>query len=72
LEQRKMEAIVALLPDHPTPVEKRVHVRDAVPFAIWDPRQKPDNVEHYDEQSCAAGSFGTVHGDEFIRAVFQK
>ena len=72
LEQRKMEAVVAVLPDHPTPVEKRIHVRDAVPFAIRDPRQAPDTVERYDEQSCAAGAFGTLHGDAFIRAVFQK
>ena len=64
--------VVAVLPDHPTPVETRTHVRDAVPFAIRDPRQVPDNVERYDELSCAAGSFGTVHGDTFIRAVFGK
>jgi 2,3-bisphosphoglycerate-independent phosphoglycerate mutase len=72
LEQRKMKAVVAVLPDHPTPVEKRIHVRDAVPFAIRDPRQAPDKVERFDEQSCAAGEFGTVHGDAFIRAVFGK
>jgi 2,3-bisphosphoglycerate-independent phosphoglycerate mutase len=72
LEERNMEAVVAVLPDHPTPVEKRIHVRDAVPFAIRDRRQAPDTVEHYDEQSCAAGGFGTVRGDEFIRAVFQR
>jgi 2,3-bisphosphoglycerate-independent phosphoglycerate mutase len=66
------QTVVAVLPDHPTPVEKRVHVRDAVPFTIRDPRRSPDRVQWYDEQSCAAGSFGTVHGDEFIRAVFQK
>ena len=64
-------AVVALLPDHPTPVEMRIHVRDAVPFAIRDPRQRPDSVTQYDEASCAAGGFGTVHGDAFIRAVFQ-
>ena len=64
-------AMVALLPDHPTPVEMRIHVRDAVPFAIRDPRQRPDSVMQYDEASCAAGDFGTVHGDAFIRAVFQ-
>ena len=68
----KTEAVVAVLPDHPTPVEKRIHVRDAVPFAIRDPRQAADNVERYDETSCAAGSFGTIHGDTFIRAVFGK
>jgi len=66
------QTIVAVLPDHPTPVEKRIHVRDAVPFLIRDPRRAPDAVERYDEQSCAAGSFGLVHGDEFIRAVFAK
>jgi 2,3-bisphosphoglycerate-independent phosphoglycerate mutase len=53
-------------------VEKRVHVRDAVPFVIRGPRHPTDKVERYDEHSCAAGGFGTVHGDEFIRAVFQK
>ena len=66
------ETVVAVLPDHPTPVEKRIHVRDAVPFAICDPRQTPDPVARYDEVSCAAGSLGTVHGDAFIRAIFQS
>jgi 2,3-bisphosphoglycerate-independent phosphoglycerate mutase len=64
------KTVVAVLPDHPTPVEKRIHVRDAVPFAIRDPRQAPDNVARYDEASCASGSFGTIHGDTFVRAVF--
>ncbi|MEI8063926.1 MAG: cofactor-independent phosphoglycerate mutase [Verrucomicrobiota bacterium] len=68
----KTEAVVAVLPDHPTPVEKRIHVRDAVPFAICDPRRQADAVQCYNEASCAVGSFGTVHGDEFIRNVFQK
>ncbi|NQU10023.1 cofactor-independent phosphoglycerate mutase [bacterium] len=72
LEQQNLEAVVAVLPDHPTPVEKRIHVRDAVPFAIRDPHRSPDRTERYDEESCAAGSFGTLHGDAFIRSVFQK
>ncbi len=72
LEAKKTEAVVALLPDHPTPVEMRIHVREAVPFAIWDPRQQPDAVQHYDEQSCAHGNFGELHGDQFIRNVFGK
>jgi len=68
----KTDAVVAVLPDHPTPVEKRIHVRDAVPFAIRDPGQTPDAVQRYDEMSCATGSFGTIHGDTFIRTVFGK
>ncbi len=67
----KTEAVVAVLPDHPTPVEQRIHVRDAVPFVIRDPRQQADSVQCYDEISCAAGGFGTVRGDKFIRAVFR-
>jgi len=66
------QTVIAVLPDHPTPVEMRVHVRDAVPFAIRDPRRTADAVDRYDERSCAAGSCGTVHGDEFIRSLFQK
>jgi len=72
LEQQKMDAVVAVLPDHATPVESRIHVRDAVPFAIRDPRRAPDAVQRYDEQSCAPGALGVVHGDQFIRAVFQR
>lgn len=64
--------VVAVLPDHPTPVEKRIHVRDAVPVAIRDPRQPADQVTSYDEVACAAGALGTLHGDAFIRAVFGK
>lgn len=72
LERRKPEAVVAVLPDHPTPVEKRIHVRDAVPVAIRDPRNPADSVERYDEVSCAGGSLGTLHGDQFIRMLFAK
>jgi 2,3-bisphosphoglycerate-independent phosphoglycerate mutase len=72
LEARGTQAVVAVLPDHPTPVELRCHVRDAIPFAIWDPRREPDAVQTYDETSCRAGAYGTVHGDEFIRAVLGR
>ncbi len=72
LEQRGIEAVVATLPDHPTPVETRVHARDAVPFALRAPGVKPDAVTQYDETSCAKGSHGLLKGDEFIRKVFGK
>ena len=72
LKARGTEAVCAVLPDHPTPVELRIHVRDAVPFAIWDPRQAPDAVERFDEASCAAGAYGLIQGDTFIRSVFGR
>ena len=72
LENKGIEATVAVLPDHPTPVDLRIHVRDPIPFAIKDPTQEPDAVQQYDEKSCEAGSLGLVEGDQFIKAFFGK
>jgi 2,3-bisphosphoglycerate-independent phosphoglycerate mutase len=72
LEKKGFEANIALLPDHPTPVEHRIHTREPVPFVIWKPGNCADGVQQYDELSCAEGSFGTVRRDEFIRSLFDK
>lgn len=58
---------IAILPDHATPVEKRIHVAEPVPFAIWHKGIEPDAVASYSEESCAAGSYSTLHLAEFIR-----
>lgn len=57
---------IALLPDHPTPVELRTHVSEPVPFAIWHPGISSDDVIAFDETSCAKGRFGTLYLNEFI------
>ena len=51
---------IALLPDHPTPVEIRTHVKEPVPFVIWHPNILPDNVSTYDEVSCREGGYGML------------
>ena len=43
---------IAVLPDHLTPVEMRIHVGQPVPFLIWYPGIEPDEVQQYDEVSC--------------------
>ena len=48
---------IALLPDHPTPVEIRTHVKEPVPFAIWHRGIQPDKVTTYDEKSCTRGEY---------------
>lgn len=70
LEEEKMEVVVAVLPDHATPVEMGNHVKDPVPVAIRDPRVPADGVEIYDEQSVKKGSLGMMHGNEFIKKLF--
>ena len=57
---------VAILPDHPTPVELRIHVAEPVPFIIWHPGITPDGGETYDEVSCVSGSYGLLRLEEFM------
>ncbi len=62
-----MPVSIALLPDHPTPVEVRTHVNEPVPFAIWHQGIEPDTVQTYDEMSCANGAYGTLKLGEFMQ-----
>ena len=58
---------IAVLPDHLTPVEMRIHVGEAVPFLIWHRDIKPDEVTCYDEVSCVSGSYGLLRLHEFMQ-----
>lgn len=62
---------IAVLPDHPTPVEIRTHVKEPVPFLIWYPGIVADEVKQYDEVSCVSGSYGMLHLQEFMQ-TFMK
>lgn len=57
---------IAVLPDHPTPVEIRTHVKEPVPFIIWYKGIEPDDVSTYDEVSCVSGSYGLLTLNEFM------
>lgn len=63
----KEEVAIAILPDHPTPCALKTHTRDAVPFTIYKPGIKPDDVEVYDEFDVKKGVFGVLERDEFIK-----
>ena len=60
---------IAVLPDHLTPVEMRIHVGQPVPFLIWYPGIEPDEVKQYDEVSCIEGSYGLLKLGEFMHAL---
>lgn len=57
---------IALLPDHPTPVEVRTHVNEPVPFVIWNRNIEADDVMTFDEESCVGGGYGMLRLNEFI------
>jgi len=62
---------IAVLPDHPTPVEIRTHVKEPVPFLIWYPGITPDNVIQYDEISCVRGEYGMLYLQEFMHSLME-
>ena len=62
---------IAVLPDHLTPVEKRIHVGEPVPFVIWYPGIVPDTVERYDEVACVSGSYGLLRLNEFMETLMR-
>ena len=57
---------IAVLPDHLTPVEMRIHVGQPVPFLIWYNGIQADDIQQYDEVSCVSGSYGLLKLDEFM------
>ena len=62
---------IALLPDHPTPCRIKTHTSAPVPFIIYKPDTKSDNIQAYNEFSAQKGSFGLLKGDEFMKALFK-
>ncbi len=63
---------IAVLPDHLTPVEQRIHVGQPVPFLIWHRGIEPDDVQQYDEVSCASGAYGLLKLDEFMHTFIKE
>ncbi len=62
---------MAILPDHPTPVEMRIHVSEPVPFIIYHKGIEPDKVQVYDEKSCVEGSYGLLRLQQFMQQFMQ-
>jgi len=60
---------IALLPDHPTPCATKTHTKKPVPFIIYKTGNTPDEVSVYDEFAPEKGSYGLLHGPEFMREL---
>ena len=62
---------IAVLPDHPTPVEVRTHLKEPVPFLIWHRGIEPDSVKAYSEADCVRGSYGMLRLAEFMNELMK-
>ncbi len=71
IHQMDEPVCMAILPDHPTPVELRIHVNEPVPFIIWYRGITPDDVQQYDEESCVNGAYGLLRLNEFMNELMK-
>ncbi|MDE4908911.1 cofactor-independent phosphoglycerate mutase [Methanogenium marinum] len=59
-----VDGVIALLPDHPTPLALKTHTSDPVPFAVIG--KGTDDVDSYSETAAEKGSFGLMDALDFI------
>ena len=72
IQQMDEPVSIAVLPDHPTPVELRIHVNEPVPFLIYYKGIEPDAVQHYDELSCVSGGYGLLRLNQFMQTFMSE
>jgi len=65
------ELVICVLPDHPTPCALRTHIRDPVPFVIYNPKSKIQNKNRiFSEKFGSIGEFGLIKdGETFIKIL---
>ncbi len=59
-----VEGVIAVLPDHPTPVRLKTHTSEPVPFAVIG--RGKDDVRTYSEKEAQKGSFGLIEAEDFM------
>jgi len=61
------DGIIAVLPDHPTPIRVRTHTPDPVPFAVRGLLK--DRTRRFTEREAAQGGYGTIDGTGFLPLI---
>ena len=62
------DGVVAVLPDHPTPIRVKTHTRDPVPFVVRG--KGKDSTEQYSEKAARSGGFGMKNAVDFLDFLF--
>ncbi len=57
---------ILVLPDHPTPICKRTHSREAVPFIMYFSDDEVSGVEKFNEDNAAATGVMIEHGQDLM------
>jgi len=67
---REFDGVVAVLPDHPTPIRIRTHTAAPVPFVVRG--KGTDTTARFTEREAQKGMFGTTDALEFLQFLFSK
>ena len=62
------DGVVAVLPDHPTPIRAKTHTRDPVPFAVLG--KGSDDTLEFSEMAARSGGLGTKNAVDFLGYLF--
>jgi 2,3-bisphosphoglycerate-independent phosphoglycerate mutase len=65
---QEFSGIIAVLPDHPTPLRLKTHTADPVPFAIFG--KEKDGTRFFSEREGERGGYGTINATEFLPLLF--
>lgn len=71
-EARKEAVRILVLPDHPTPIAKRTHVSDPVPYMLYDSSRPLENRFRYNEKEAKKSGIYVAKGHEIINHLFEK
>jgi 2,3-bisphosphoglycerate-independent phosphoglycerate mutase len=64
----QFDGVLAVLPDHPTPIRVKTHTRDPVPFVVTG--KGTDGSAAYSEAAGRSGGLGTRNATEFLEFLF--
>jgi 2,3-bisphosphoglycerate-independent phosphoglycerate mutase len=64
----QFDGVLAVLPDHPTPIRLKTHTRDPIPFVVVG--KGTDGSTAYSEAAGRSGGLGTRNATEFLEFLF--
>jgi 2,3-bisphosphoglycerate-independent phosphoglycerate mutase len=64
----QFDGVVAVLPDHPTPIRVKTHTRDPIPYVVVG--KGTDGSTAYSETAGRSGGLGTKNATEFLEFLF--
>ncbi len=72
LKEMGEDYAILVMPDHPTPLTLRTHVRDAVPFILYRSTDEKSNPDYIYTEDCAQSTGVVVaHGYELMKMLIE-